>query len=351
MTCSQRRSPGLTARARSACGRLRRSSARASAGLLPTHTQSQGPVSCSHLVKMRCASTTGRSSWPVRRGVTSPRSRACVDVADGPAAVRPAQPRRSWPSTRRRTCGMVRRVDLGDLGAGPGRSHRRGDAAGLAAAGHGGGMGVAPGVPGGLARRTDRVVPAAAARRDAAVPRPTRVEFHSCVRWPGVAGPRGHTLLVQRTGNPLTPAYYATTVTLVAALAVLRMGETAFPAAGLGLRVRGRRPWAQGRHVASHAGSCAGPGRSGRRGGQPAGRRAGGGGDRAKLSRLLHAFLKDDIVPQAERAAGLGLDPTPLLAVVADVLDLYVEALKPPGTDRPLTLRSTSRRGAFTRIG
>jgi hypothetical protein len=50
----------------------------------------------------------------------------------------------------------------------------------------------------------------------------------------------------------------------------------------------------------------------------------------AKLSRLLHAFLQQDVLPQAERAAGLGLDPTPLLAVVADVLRLYVEALERP---------------------
>ena len=43
----------------------------------------------------------------------------------------------------------------------------------------------------------------------------------------------------------------------------------------------------------------------------------------------LHAFLEDEVVPQAERVAGLGLDPTPLLAVAADVLGLYAEALKP----------------------
>jgi hypothetical protein len=49
----------------------------------------------------------------------------------------------------------------------------------------------------------------------------------------------------------------------------------------------------------------------------------------AKLSRLLHGFLQGDVLPQAERAADLGLDPTPMLAVVSDVLRLYVDALEP----------------------
>jgi hypothetical protein len=47
----------------------------------------------------------------------------------------------------------------------------------------------------------------------------------------------------------------------------------------------------------------------------------------AKLSRVLCAFLQGEVLPQAERAAGLGLDPTPMLAVVADVLRLYADAL------------------------
>ena len=50
----------------------------------------------------------------------------------------------------------------------------------------------------------------------------------------------------------------------------------------------------------------------------------------AKLSRLLYGFLQGDGLPQAERAADLGLDPTPLLAVVSDVLRIYVDALAPP---------------------
>jgi hypothetical protein len=50
----------------------------------------------------------------------------------------------------------------------------------------------------------------------------------------------------------------------------------------------------------------------------------------AKLSRLLHGFLEAEVLPQAERAADLGLDPTPFLAVIADVLRLYAVALERP---------------------
>ena len=47
------------------------------------------------------------------------------------------------------------------------------------------------------------------------------------------------------------------------------------------------------------------------------------------------AFLQVEVMPQAERAAGLGLDPTPVLAVVSDVLRLYADALGHRGpTDR-----------------
>jgi hypothetical protein len=48
----------------------------------------------------------------------------------------------------------------------------------------------------------------------------------------------------------------------------------------------------------------------------------------AKLSRLLHGFLAEEVLPQAERA--VGLDPAPFLAVVSDVLRLYAEALERP---------------------
>jgi hypothetical protein len=51
----------------------------------------------------------------------------------------------------------------------------------------------------------------------------------------------------------------------------------------------------------------------------------------AELSRLLHAFLQRDLLPQVQRAAGLGLDPAPLLAGVSDVLRLYADALERPG--------------------
>jgi hypothetical protein len=50
----------------------------------------------------------------------------------------------------------------------------------------------------------------------------------------------------------------------------------------------------------------------------------------AKLSRLLDGFLQREVLPQARRAAGQGLDPTPLYAVAADVLRRYAAALDPP---------------------
>jgi hypothetical protein len=40
--------------------------------------------------------------------------------------------------------------------------------------------------------------------------------------------------------------------------------------------------------------------------------------------------LEGEVLPQAARAADLGLDPTPFLAVVSDVLRLYAEALERP---------------------
>jgi hypothetical protein len=50
----------------------------------------------------------------------------------------------------------------------------------------------------------------------------------------------------------------------------------------------------------------------------------------AKLNRLLFGFLEAEILPQARRAAELGIDPTPLLEVVAAVLQIYGDALKRP---------------------
>ena len=55
----------------------------------------------------------------------------------------------------------------------------------------------------------------------------------------------------------------------------------------------------------------------------------------AKLSRQHQAFLEGEVLPQAERAAGLGLDPTPLLQVVSDLLRLYADALKPQAATAP----------------
>jgi hypothetical protein len=49
-----------------------------------------------------------------------------------------------------------------------------------------------------------------------------------------------------------------------------------------------------------------------------------------KLSRLLVSFLQSEVLPQACRAAEQGIDPTPLFAVVTDVLCLYADALQRP---------------------
>jgi hypothetical protein len=48
----------------------------------------------------------------------------------------------------------------------------------------------------------------------------------------------------------------------------------------------------------------------------------------AKLNRLLFGFLETEILPQAMRAAELGIDPTPWLDVVAAVLRRYADALE-----------------------
>jgi hypothetical protein len=49
-----------------------------------------------------------------------------------------------------------------------------------------------------------------------------------------------------------------------------------------------------------------------------------------KLSRLLLGFLQTEVLSQACRAADQGLDPTPLFAVVTDILRLYADALQRP---------------------
>jgi hypothetical protein len=49
-----------------------------------------------------------------------------------------------------------------------------------------------------------------------------------------------------------------------------------------------------------------------------------------KLNRLLLSFVKAEVLPQATQAAELGIDPTPILAVVAGVLRMYADALERP---------------------
>jgi hypothetical protein len=49
-----------------------------------------------------------------------------------------------------------------------------------------------------------------------------------------------------------------------------------------------------------------------------------------KLTRLLLGFLEADALPQAMRAAELGVDPTPIFAVVTGVLRIYAAALERP---------------------
>ena len=47
-----------------------------------------------------------------------------------------------------------------------------------------------------------------------------------------------------------------------------------------------------------------------------------------KLNRLLFGSLEAEVLPQARRAVDQGLDPTPLFAVVMDILRLYTDALQ-----------------------
>jgi hypothetical protein len=50
----------------------------------------------------------------------------------------------------------------------------------------------------------------------------------------------------------------------------------------------------------------------------------------AKLNRQLLGFLKAEVLPQANRAAELGVDPTPLFAMVIRVLRTYADSLERP---------------------
>jgi hypothetical protein len=54
----------------------------------------------------------------------------------------------------------------------------------------------------------------------------------------------------------------------------------------------------------------------------------------ARLNRQLLGFLKAEVLPQANRAAEMGVDPTPLFAMVVRVLRTYADALeRPPPSD------------------
>jgi hypothetical protein len=53
----------------------------------------------------------------------------------------------------------------------------------------------------------------------------------------------------------------------------------------------------------------------------------------AKLNRQLLGFLKAEVLPQANRAAEMGVDPTPLFAMVIRVLRTYADALERPPAD------------------
>jgi hypothetical protein len=55
-----------------------------------------------------------------------------------------------------------------------------------------------------------------------------------------------------------------------------------------------------------------------------------GEGIGVKLSQLLLGFLQTEVLPQARRAADQGVDPTPLFAVVTEVLRQYADALQRP---------------------
>jgi hypothetical protein len=61
----------------------------------------------------------------------------------------------------------------------------------------------------------------------------------------------------------------------------------------------------------------------------------------AKLNRQLLGFLRVEVLPQANRAAEMGVDPTPMFDTVVRVLRTYADALERAPSldgDRPVPL-------------
>jgi hypothetical protein len=58
-------------------------------------------------------------------------------------------------------------------------------------------------------------------------------------------------------------------------------------------------------------------------------------GTAAKLNRLLRGFLQSEVLPVADRAATIGVNPRPMFGVMSDLLRLYAEALDRPDTAGP----------------
>jgi putative methionine-R-sulfoxide reductase with GAF domain len=62
--------------------------------------------------------------------------------------------------------------------------------------------------------------------------------------------------------------------------------------------------------------------------------RPGADGIGHKLSQLLLGFLGTEVVPLANRLAGLGVDPTPLFAATSGILRLYADTMEHPDVRR-----------------
>jgi hypothetical protein len=55
----------------------------------------------------------------------------------------------------------------------------------------------------------------------------------------------------------------------------------------------------------------------------------------AKLNRLLRGFLEREVLPVADRAATIGVDPGPMFGVMSDLLRRYADALERPTPPDP----------------